>query len=961
VLSDAGARFPEIGAHLLPAWELSSVRAGEAASGSRELAREHVARTEALLAGLRPAAAFPIRVGGRAGKAAAWTAAAWAAAAPALLAGAARPLRVLTPWRDARLDALVDVVPGDVRVAAGSSARLGARWRAAGAGGALALEVREPGGSWETAAAGPAPSFETRPLAAPLEYRAAFHALRGRTFTVTPTAPPRLRDATLRAVPPGRPAAAREFPLDGSSELALPRGSAVTVRGRPPSGAATAALEVSGMGRLPMRPVDGGLEASFVLAADASVSVRVAEPGSPADPAPAALLLRAQDDKPPVVELLSPAFEAQVSPRERLPVVFSAKDDNGVAAVFLHWRGPDGREGKAQARAWSASQREVLAQYDWDLSAWSAPARLEFWLEAVDDAAPRPNAALSARGSVRLLDLDAAHQRALRASDDAEASLRALARKEASLRAALGRPGDGAWRALEGELEADWPRALRAASEAASSAAADPYAAAGAAASARLASAELESLSASARPRARALSRAGDMAGAAAARAVLEAGARRAADELSQGREAQSMRELWNAAQRMGQASDDSAAALERAASGQALSSEERERLSGALRELERQAGALAQALSALPAADPGSLREAGRKVYTIPLEDALKASRGLQEALARGDYAAAARLAKELSGELARLREALSGAARDLGGKGALAEEERRLAELDSSWRDATREQAGALESAGRARAQAQAARGAALAGLLRELAQAQRAALRDAAVLGAAVPVAALERMRRAQDEFDAARVREAPAQLEDAVRILEAAKLRALAEKERAILRRLEAASAARPSSGGLDDARRTQERAGKTAGALAGAAGSLAGDGLLPEAALSALSRARARQEDAAGALELSDLDGASAAEAKALELLESGRAALSEAAKGRQAAREAVQSPFGAARSATSASPAGFVRLPGVQDYQPSQELRRELERSLGERRPKAFDAAVKEYLRELSP
>ncbi|HVE14380.1 MAG TPA: hypothetical protein VNI01_13350, partial [Elusimicrobiota bacterium] len=70
VLSDAGARFPEIGAHLLPAWELSSVRAGEAASGSRELAREHVARTEALLAGLRPAAAFPIRVGGRAGKAA---------------------------------------------------------------------------------------------------------------------------------------------------------------------------------------------------------------------------------------------------------------------------------------------------------------------------------------------------------------------------------------------------------------------------------------------------------------------------------------------------------------------------------------------------------------------------------------------------------------------------------------------------------------------------------------------------------------------------------------------------------------------------------------------------------------------------------------------------------------------------------------------------------------------------
>ena len=88
---------------------------------------------------------------------------------------------------------------------------------------------------------------------------------------------------------------------------------------------------------------------------------------------------------------------------------------------------------------------------------------------------------------------------------------------------------------------------------------------------------------------------------------------------------------------------------------------------------------------------------------------------------------------------------------------------------------------------------------------------------------------------------------------------------------------------------------------------------------------------------------------------------ARELLESGRAALSEAAKGRQAAREAVQSPFGAARSATSASPAGFVRLPGVQDYQPSRELRRELERSLGARRPKAFDAAVKEYLRELSP
>ena len=50
------------------------------------------------------------------------------------------------------------------------------------------------------------------------------------------------------------------------------------------------------------------------------------------DPDPRAFSLRALEDKPPSVELLSPAFDAEISPRERLPVAFGRATITGSAA-----------------------------------------------------------------------------------------------------------------------------------------------------------------------------------------------------------------------------------------------------------------------------------------------------------------------------------------------------------------------------------------------------------------------------------------------------------------------------------------------------------------------------------------------------------------------------------------------------------------------------------------------------
>jgi hypothetical protein len=44
----------------------------------------------------------------------------------------------------------------------------------------------------------------------------------------------------------------------------------------------------------------------------------------------------------------------------------------------------------------------------------------------------------------------------------------------------------------------------------------------------------------------------------------------------------------------------------------------------------------------------------------------------------------------------------------------------------------------------------------------------------------------------------------------------------------------------------------------------------------------------------------------------------------------------------------------------FVPLPKVRDYLPPKELREELERSLREKRPAAYDGVIKEYFKRIS-
>ena len=41
-------------------------------------------------------------------------------------------------------------------------------------------------------------------------------------------------------------------------------------------------------------------------------------------------------------------------------------------------------------------------------------------------------------------------------------------------------------------------------------------------------------------------------------------------------------------------------------------------------------------------------------------------------------------------------------------------------------------------------------------------------------------------------------------------------------------------------------------------------------------------------------------------------------------------------------------------------MPAAKDYQPPREIREELERSLREKRPEAYDALIKEYFKRLA-
>ncbi|MEK9144938.1 MAG: hypothetical protein AAB339_04950, partial [Elusimicrobiota bacterium] len=675
---------------------------------------EHLRRTEEVLKTLPEDPVFPARPRPGRVRRLGGLAAAWAIGLPWL---GVQPFgRILAPWRDIPLESLLVLDPGNARALWGSSVKIEARWkgRGAGADSRPELELRQENGPWQAAPWDPEPGrfvYTIASLTSPVEYRARHKDLRSSAYRLTPVPFPRFTELSARLHLPGARSKPRELKLEAGAELAALQGSWVVLRGKPDRALSSARMSLSyPTGPAAMSPLPGGdWEGSFRLVENGMLHLELVAEDSMRDPDPVPFPLRALEDKPPSVELLSPAFDAEISPRERLPVAFEARDDYGLSRISLLARVKDGPETEIPVRALE-SPLEFLGDFSLDLSRFPAGSEVELRVKASDAASPRAQSSVSAPVTLRLRDFEGLHQKARTRWMYAQAVLDMLARREeiaekhARLMAQSGPDKMEEYsrtrRGLEEVLDKDWNRASSSLDELTRALSEDPYANPGMAETAKAASRAMKEMRGEEFGKAKEAGRLGEHEKSARLHQALKEKVGRTSELLKEGGEVQAFQDYWNEAHRMDQAGSELSGKIERMAqAGKPPSAEELKELKEAFDSLRSQMEALARSIQSLPKAEPGSPKDKNRKTFVVPLGQAASTMNALQNALAAGDFKAAARIAKKLSEDLAKVRQSIADAARAQAAQSPGEQAARKMDEALDLWRDVVEGQSRSLK----------------------------------------------------------------------------------------------------------------------------------------------------------------------------------------------------------------------------------------------------------------------
>lgn len=997
ILDAAEARFPSLKSHLGTAFDFLTGPGQEHTSPQLRLA--HIKRTERLLAATPPSGLFPWRP----------SASTRRGAAAAFLAGISLPWvpggpaweRLLAPWRERPLEAFVTIFPGDAIRAWGDPALIEARLTAdapptlSGAG-ELTLRVRGAGDWRDTPwddGAGRSASFRVGSLSERLEYRLSWRGLSSRTYALEPAPRPQWAALTARVhTPHGATFTVR---LDVGEALEVPRGSWVILSGIPNAPLAGARLLASWQAApIPVKTIsESAYEAGFQALEDGGFRFELQSRAGLYDSRPVEYALRTLADNPPSVDLLYPADPAQAGPEEPFLVSFAGRDDFGLSRLVLKAR-PRTRDGLEHSIALAEfaggeAPKEFIGDHPLDLAAFPPGTVIELQIQAFDNARP-PRAALSAKQTVEVVDFEGVHKDVRERWLKAQGTVQNLLSRQRELaelssrQEALG-PSTGPVLSLIRErledLPADWESASSSLEELARSMKADAFSNPGLTEELAAASESLDGARRRDLPPALESSQKGAWPEAKRRHEGLARRLEAALRSLEEGLGVQELQDMNADAARLSRSGSELQAALESMSEnrGRSPTGAERERLRAALERLGKGMEALSRALAAMPRAMPGGPEE-GRRVVELPLNAARAKADALSSALARGDYAEAARLAGELSEQLEKIQSAVSAGGQSLSaGRGGGS---KALEGLQEHWSKVVEEQARSLEEAQALDQGRMSAELAAQKELLEELKSRQSALVSSAAAWGgSAFPQEALAAMGEVRREFEGAKVRRAPELLRGAAAHLrrsaaaappsDAARLDWFADQEDQLRRLLEAPASPGPvSPEGLRKAAARQAEVGAQTQELQLELEAVERElGVLPGSALEDVRSARREQSGAEESLGQGDAPGAVRHEAEALSLLDKGRKQLSQALGRQQGIESSMGQPFlmpssggggRAGRGGRTGSDLGSVPMPKVQDYRPPRRIRDELQKSLREKRPAGIDPVVKEYFKRLT-
>ena len=978
ILDAAAARFPELKDYLRTAWDL---RGGGPAHTSSELRQAHLERTERMLKTLPAMPVFP------------WRPSAWLkrSAAAALcgaftipwIYGSASWQRVLVPWKDVPLERFIRVSPGDAEVDWGRGTEIEARWASLPGARDVKLWLRSPGRSWRSAAwdktLADGLGYSVAELTEPLSYRLSWRDLQTREYRLTPVPIPRLSSlrAQIRSAQ-----GTTTVPLSSAEPLPVLRGSWVTVMGQPNQELSKAALRASWLpAAIAMKRSDQGLSASFAVQEEGSFQLELETENGRRDAQPELFRLKVLVDEPPKIELLSPVMPLQASPADTIPITYSAQDDMGLASLWLLIRVPGRKEAEIPLQRFARPKLEFLSDYPWELSGLPHGTKVEFQLKAFDNASP-PQSALSQKGSIEIVDFEAAHAAMERRWLETEKRLEALAAREEELRDRLVQASPADVERMLAGLPQDWRESTDGLSKLSHEMEQDAYANPGLSAQAQAVASELKNAQRDRLGPALESARGPDKAAASKRHGQLARQVRKAQRLLKEGAGVQGLQDFFNQASRMNQAGEELQSALEAMAArpSKKPSAAELSGLKSALSKLQRQMSQLRQTIEAMP--QPQSpAEERGRRGVEVPVNAAKASADALEKALADGDFAAAAKIAKELSARLDDIQKGILQAASSAPGSPAGAQSSARMERAQKAWSEVVEKQAKSMEKTQRLEDRKLQKLLQEQKEMLEKLARDQSVLVSSAEAIGVPFPQEALMPMRAVQKEFESRKIATASAALgyvstrlrsEPSLRRLGSRRAEAFAAAEEEIRRQLESAPSA-PRENQPDEESRAAsldqaEVRQKTQGLESELEGLSDEAAALPNDTVEKVSQAQGEQKAAEDSLSRGDSAGGMHHQETALSLLEQGLKEMSQASQGQKGMEQGVGEPFSRPASAVRSSGGGqgsgakmsFVALPTAKDYRPPKAIREELERSLQENRPASYDRTVKEYFKRIA-
>lgn len=1004
VIAEADGRHPGIAKYFLPAWELSAKLpphvSADLAAAHRRQADELAARPE--LSGL-----FELRPSARAARSAVLIFFLLALSADWAREGS-RWTRMVTPWKDTPLESLVEIAPLGGRLPWGAAVTVSARWKQQSAE-KLDLFVRAPDSPWRLTPWDPPPPQAEGPfqpprpegwswllasLTEPLEFQVRWRDQASAPYALVPVPYPQFSDLRYRITAPAYSGRAPEETAGGGDVQAL-AGTRVEVIGRTGDAVESAVLRVTGSPGIPFaKGADGLYRASFEVVSEWESSPgefwwELTGPEGIKDPQPARHRAVAVLDKPPAVELLSPTFELAVGPSEELPVVFFASDDFGLASVELVYRAKfgalDSGERSLPMAGLQKGALEWTGEHRWDLAGFIPDSRLEFFLEATDGARP-PHKSRSAKGLLRVVDFEGAHADAMTRRAAVLAGLERLEKQgreaaDALRRGAAEKALEAPAREKEAAVQKGWSKQLELQSKTMDSLANDPYANTALVESDRALLADLQSASKDLLSNAGESSAKGDLPAAAGAHEQLAQEAARARGHMEETGAFQSVQDMADKSQKLARNGADLDEQLRKLQEKGAASEEDRKKLQQALKDLQQQMLDFARSVQEFAEKAPAAKMTGEEKIYELKVMDALQDMDELEKALASGDMAAAAAAAQTLAKRLAEMRKTMEEARGSVRPSDQQDPASKKLEELLKAWEEAARDQESVVGGVRKLEEGRLADLLGAQKRLLAELVRRQRAVIAGAGKLREPLPNEIAAGMALALREFESARIDKAPQALEEVVGRLgfiapnrpdEMQALEALRHGEEEVLAMLRR---------GADPGPPTEERAGvfrseavkegevkRQVEGLRGRVADLRREAVfLPREAVEALGGAQGEAEEAVLSLDTKDSADALEHAQKALELLEQGKQETQKSLANERRMEAILSFPApsrgrGIRRrtGGTSGANTGPVKLPSAQEYQPPQEIRRQVLESMQEKMPPAHTPAIKDYLKKVA-